>query len=85
VAKQAPGQSPADFLREQGWDGSIVLYGAPILRDGKQVERDVVMVVTAVGRDAVLGHTAEHRQEQMWTFDSREWYVNGQQPSGDGS
>lgn len=56
MAKQRPNQSPAEFLRAQGWNApGTILSGDPILSDfGKVLERAIQFKVTAVGERGVL-------------------------------
>lgn len=87
MSRQRIGQTPASFLREQGWDVGTILAGSPILRGSTQVERGQRFRVTAIGEEAVLARhmvvpdltkdtapsAVPWSGETSVTFDARDW------------
>lgn len=68
----------AAHAREQGWDVGTVLYGDPIMSEGRQIERGRTIIITAIGQEQVLAiskldGTDTWRHEGSWSFDSRTW------------
>lgn len=59
-----------------GWTVGTILEGAPIMRDGKQIEEGRVIQITAIGEDMVLAKRIDKEwAEGCWEFTSREWKV----------
>lgn len=70
--------SSAEFLRSNGWGVGTILYGAPIWRDGKEIESWHLLRITAVGDSSILARSklrgrGEWDRESSWGFNSREW------------
>ena len=66
----------AAIARVNGWTVGTILEGAPIMRDGKQIEEGRVIQITAIGEDMVLAKRIDKEwAEGCWEFTSREWKV----------
>ena len=70
--------TPAATARQNDWQPGDILIGAPIIRDGREVERGVRIRLTAIGEENTLGVDIDPDgtagNESMWFFDAREWH-----------
>lgn len=87
MSRQRTGQTPASFLREQGWGVGTVLAGSPIMSGSTQIERARRFRITAIGEESVLARTmvvpdptkdtapsaVPWSSEHLVTFDIRDW------------
>lgn len=85
MAQQEIRESPAGFLARIGCAVGSVLVGAPILHNGREIERGRRVQITAVGDSMVLGHRVHDdgtvaSPEAALTFCARDW-----EPVGPGS
>ena len=66
MARQKQGESPADFIRRMGWKVGATLRGSKT-----SFELGFTIVLTAIGRNCVLGLDEEH--EGNMDFGCRQW------------
>lgn len=75
---QTVDQTPAQFLRAQGWGVGDTLLGEQIIKNGRVFETPRLLIITAVGESMVLARSywtdgRQQRGEHAVHFSARHW------------
>lgn len=79
MSRQKNNETPAEFVRAQGWAVGDILAGGPIRIGGAEIEQGFTVRLTAIGKRTVLAERRHNFIPNWWadehamTFGSRDW------------